>query len=180
MAGTTYSPGGIMTARIAGLLVLGTLVLAGCGRPDPALEDGLKTDLSLAAQTPAVPSQEITSPTEQGLASSPANLSRTRTPSRRHRPAYSDYTPRASASGGGYSQGGALPSGSAATYPGTPAPPPEPVRHTTRDAGIGAAAGAVLGAVSSRDKLKGAIIGAAAGGIVGGIIGQTVDIDHRP
>jgi YMGG-like Gly-zipper len=65
-------------------------------------------------------------------------------------------------------------SGSAPVY-SAPAPQPQVVKHTTRDAAIGAGAGAVIGAVTSQNKVKGAIIGGAAGAILGGVIGNNVD-----
>ncbi len=155
------------------LLVPAVVFAAACGRGDnKALDNGLQTDLSLAAQTQN-PQQTI-SPTEAGYANAPGAAGYNATPQRyqtvERAPVYR--APRTvRRSSGGYSRG------SYGTYP---APAPEPVRHTKRDAGIGAAAGAVIGATTSRDKVKGAIIGAAAGGILGGIIGHTIDVDKQP
>ncbi len=158
------------------LLVPAAFIAAGCGRGDnKTLDDGLKNDLSLAAQ--AQQPQQIVSPQEAGFSNTPA-ASAYQAPRRyqtvERAPVYAPATVRRAPRRA--SRGGA-----SGTYYPAPAPEPqEPVRHTQRDAGIGAAAGAVIGATTSRDKVKGAIIGAAAGGILGGIIGHTVDVDKRP
>lgn len=158
------------------LLVPAAFLAVACGRGDnKSLDNGLQTDLSLAAQ--AQNPQQTISPTEAGYANAPNGVPGYNGPQRyqtvERAPVYR--APRTvRRSSGGYSRG------SSGTYGSYPAPAPEPVRHTQRDAGIGAAAGAVIGATTSRDKVKGAIIGAAAGGILGGIIGHTIDVDKRP
>lgn len=157
------------------LLVPAAFLAVACGRGDnKALDSGLQTDLSLAAQ--AQQPQQVVSPQEAGYANTPYGTNGySATPQRyqtvERAPVYVHRSTRRSS--GSYSRGSS--SGSYGTYP---APAREPVRHTKRDAGIGAAAGAVIGATTSRDKVKGAIIGAAAGGILGGIIGHTVDVSH--
>jgi hypothetical protein len=154
-------------------------VLAGaCGRSSsPALDDALKTDLSLASQAQPATVQPI-SPTEAGYAAQQQLASSAPRPAARRvsapAPARRTSTARRSSSSGA---SGAS-SGSGGYYPApapAPLPPPVVVKHGQRDAAIGAAAGAVLGATTSRNKMKGGIIGAAVGGILGGVIGNNVD-----
>jgi Glycine zipper len=164
---TVRSMKALLLAPAAGLLVLA----AACGRDTSRTDDALKNDLALAAQSQAYMQQPI-SPAEQGYGyNNPYTTPQPygvpqRIQAVERGPAYPVSrapAPRRTST-----------SRSSGTY--YPAPAPEPVRNTKRDAVIGAAAGAVLGASTSRDKLKGAIIGAAAGGILGGIIGHTVDV----
>jgi uncharacterized protein YcfJ len=128
-------------------------------------DDTLKNDLALASQAQYMPPQ-ITSAAEQGLAANPyvAPVRRTQTATRA--PATTVRRTSSTASAG------------RVVY--EPAPAPQVIKHTKRDAAIGAAAGAVIGATVSRDKLKGGLIGAAAGAILGGVIGNNVDITRKP
>lgn len=153
-------------------LTLSAAMLVGaCSRgSDQKLDDGLKTDLALAAQAQSYQAQQFVSPGEQNLAATaaaPRYSGTSRPVVRSSAPVYRAparrTSSRSTSSGGTYS----------------PAPEREPDRNTKRDAAIGAAAGAVIGATTSRDKVKGGLIGAAAGGILGGIIGHTVDV-RRP
>lgn len=160
-----------LLATAAGLLV----VAAACGRDTSRTDDALKNDLALAAQSQAYMQQPI-SPVEQGYGYNPYTNPYT-TPQPYGAPQRIQAVERGPAypvSRAPAPRRTSTASRSSGTY--YPAPAPEPIRNTKRDAVIGAAAGAVLGASTSRDKLKGAIIGAAAGGILGGIIGHTVDV----
>jgi hypothetical protein len=154
------------------LLILPAAFLAfACGGNDKKVDEALNSDLSTAAQAnPYTPLDSITAAERARTATAPAPTALrststaprtvTRTPVRR------TTTTRRSSSGGTYS--------SAPVY-SAPAPQPQVVKHTKRDAAIGAGAGAVIGAVTSRNKVKGAIIGGAAGAILGGVIGNNVD-----
>ncbi len=167
------------------LTLAGLAALAGLGAcnrgTDARPDDALKNDLALAAQVQPYAATQFVSPQEQpygtampmqqynAVARAPQPVYRAPAPvyraPRRTATRSSGRSARAS-SDGGY-------------YPSVPSAPPEPVRHTKRDAIIGATAGAVIGATTSRDRVRGGIIGAAAGGILGGIIGHTVDV-QRP
>ena len=160
-----------MTLSLTALALLGA-----CGRGAPSgTDDALKNDLALAAQAQPYAATQFVGPNEQnpnGTAAAPqytsaprAVQSVSRAPVRR-----SASTARSARSSRSTSRS------SGTYYPSVPSAPPEPVRHTQRDAAIGAAAGAIIGATTSRDRMKGGIIGAAAGGILGGIIGHTVDV----
>jgi hypothetical protein len=152
------------------LLVPAAMLAAACGRKDTSSADGaLQNDLALASQAQPYMPQQTLSPAEMGLQYNPYTGQYQRVPTA--------YTP-APAVQRVYTR----PASTRSTSSGrvyTPAPAPEPIRHTKRDAAIGAAAGAVIGATTSRDRVKGGIIGAVAGGVLGGIIGHTVDV-QRP
>lgn len=152
---------------LAPVAVLG----AACGKAPT--DDTLKNDLALASQAQAYPSQQVTSPTEQGLAANPYTTPIQRVQTASRAPAQTVRRTTSTQSSSGSSAGRVI-------YEPAPAPAPPPVKHTTRDAAIGAAAGGVIGAVTSRDKVKGGLIGAAAGAILGGVIGNNVDIKRKP
>jgi hypothetical protein len=155
------------------LLILPAAALAfACSKGDnkqTAADSALNSDLSTAAASrPYTPLDSVTAAERAGTAPAKA-LTTSSSPAPRtvyRAPAHRTTTRRSSSSGGTYS--------SAPVY-SAPAPAPQEVKHTKRDAAIGAGAGAVIGAVSSKDKVKGAIIGGAAGAILGGIIGNNVD-----
>ena len=156
------------------LLVPVAMLAAACGRKDTSSADGaLQNDLALASQAQPYMPQQTLSPAEMGLQYNPTTGQYQRVPT--------TYAPQpAPAVQRVYTRPASTRSTSSApsrVY--TPAPAPEPIRHTKRDAAIGAAAGAVIGATTSRDRVKGGIIGAVAGGVLGGIIGHTVDV-QRP
>jgi hypothetical protein len=156
------------------LPMAGLLITAGaCGRSDSnRADDALRNDLALAAQAQAYQPQQFMSPMEQGV-----NPYAAQYPTPYGYPQQSQAVQRAPSYPAARTTTTARRTSTGTRSRGTyPAPAPEPVRNTKRDAVIGAAAGAVLGASTSRDKVKGAIIGAAAGGIIGGIIGHTVDV----
>jgi hypothetical protein len=165
---------------LAGLALVGACSRGADSHPD----DALKNDLALAAQAQPYAASQFVSPSEQqpgatGLAPQYAATPRApqsvyRTPAPVYRAPARRTASRTRSSGGGYSRSGS----SGTYYPSEPSAPPEPVRHTARDAAIGAAAGAVIGATTSRDRVRGGIIGAAAGGILGGILGHTVDVKN--
>jgi hypothetical protein len=161
----------MMNLKKTWLLVPLAIVGVACGKT--ATDDTLKSDLALASQAQQYPAQQVTSPTEQGLAANPYTTSVQRAPTV-SRPAPTVRRTTATRNSASASSGGS--SGGQVVY--QPAPQPV-VKHTGRDAAIGAATGAVIGAVSSRDKVKGGLIGAAAGAILGGVIGNNVDI-KRP
>jgi hypothetical protein len=141
-------------------------VVAACGKAPT--DDSLKNDLALASQAQAFQPQQVTSPSEQSLASNPYTTPIRRAPTVSRAPTQTVRRTSTSRS----------PSPGRVIYEPAPAPAPV-VKHTTRDAAIGAGAGAVIGAVASRDKIKGGLIGAAAGAILGGVIGNNVDISHK-
>jgi len=146
------------------LILPAALFAFACGGNDKKVDEALNSDLSTAAQaTPYTPLDSITAAERAGATAKPTALRSTSTAAPRttvRRTTTS--TRRSSSSGGTYSSS-------------APAPAPQEVKHTKRDAAIGAGAGAVIGAVTSRDKVKGAIIGGAAGAILGGVIGNNVD-----
>ncbi|HEX9607961.1 MAG TPA: YMGG-like glycine zipper-containing protein [Gemmatimonadaceae bacterium] len=143
------------------LILPAALFAFACGGNDKKVDDALNSDLSTAAQaTPYTPLDSITAAERAGTAK-PTALRSTSTAPRTTVRRTTTTTRRSSSSGG--------------TYSSAPAPAPQEVKHTKRDAAIGAGAGAVIGAVTSKDKVKGAIIGGAAGAILGGVIGNNVD-----
>ena len=146
------------------LILPAALFAFACGG-DKKVDDALNSDLSTAAQaTPYTPLDSITAAERAGTATAkPTALRSTSTAPRTT--VRRTTTTRRSSSGGTYS--------SAPVY-SAPAPQPQVVKHTKRDAAIGAGAGAVIGAVTGRS-VKGAIIGGAAGAILGGVIGNNVD-----
>ena|ERR1700741_4985371 len=157
------------------LLILPAAFLAfACSKGDSkmtAADSALNSDLSTAAASrPYTPLDSITAAERAGVATStaPTALRSTSTAPRTtvRRTSTTARRSTSSRSSGTYS--------SAPVY-SAPAPAPQEVKHTKRDAAIGAGAGAVIGAVTSRNKVKGAIIGGAAGAILGGIIGNNVD-----
>jgi hypothetical protein len=147
------------------LILPAALFAFACGGNDKKVDDALNSDLSTAAQaTPYTPLDSITAAERAGTAAAkPTALRSTSTAPRTT--VRRTTTTRRSSSGGTYS--------SAPVY-SAPAPQPQVVKHTKRDAAIGAGAGAVIGAVTGRS-VKGAIIGGAAGAILGGVIGNNVD-----
>jgi hypothetical protein len=159
-------------------LIPAALVISACGREAARPDDALRNDLTLASQA-TVPAQYM-SPGEMGYANSPYSPYGTtpyagqpapqRIPAPAARPT-SSVRRTSSAS---------RPSSSGTIYR-APAPAPEPqiIKHTKRDAAIGAAAGAIIGAATSRDKVKGGLIGAAIGGVLGGVIGNNVDVQRK-
>ena len=144
------------------LILPAALFAFACGGADKKVDAALNSDLSTAAQaTPYTPLDSITA-AERARAGTPAAATALRSTATTPRTTVRrSTTTRRSSSGG--------------TYSSAPAPAPQEVKHTKRDAAIGAGAGAVIGAVTSKDKLKGAVIGGAAGAILGGIIGNNVD-----
>jgi hypothetical protein len=162
-----------ITLSLASLALLGACSRGADAHPD----DALKSDLALAAQAQSFQPQQFVSPSEQPTAARAPARQYNAVPRSRQSvyrapaPVYQSSS-RRPASGSGDARG----SSDGGYDPGASSAPPEPVRHTERDAAIGAAAGAVIGATTSSDKIKGGIIGAAAGGIIGGILGHSVDV----
>ncbi|HMH84848.1 MAG TPA: YMGG-like glycine zipper-containing protein [Gemmatimonadaceae bacterium] len=149
------------------LILPAALFAFACGGNDKKVDDALNSDLSTAAQaTPYTPLDSITAAERAGTATAKSTALRSTSTAPRTTVRRTTTTRRSSSSGGTYS--------SAPVY-SAPAPQPQVVKHTKRDAAIGAGAGAVIGAVTSRNKVKGAIIGGAAGAILGGVIGNNVD-----
>jgi uncharacterized protein YcfJ len=143
------------------LILPAALFAFACGGNDKKVDDALNSDLSTAAQaTPYTPLDSITAAERAGTAK-PTALRSTATTAPRTTVRRTTSTARRSSSSGG-------------TYSSAPAPAPQEVKHTKRDAAIGAGAGAVIGAVAGHS-VKGAIIGGAAGAILGGVIGNNVD-----
>jgi len=148
------------------LILPAALFAFACGGNDKKVDDALNSDLSTAAQaTPYTPLDSITAAERAGTATAKPTALRSTSTAPRTTVRRTTSTRRSSSSGGTYS--------SAPVY-SAPAPQPQVVKHTKRDAAIGAGAGAVIGAVAGRS-VKGAIIGGAAGAILGGVIGNNVD-----
>ena len=158
-----------MTSRRLSLTLVAATVLAACGKGQPAIDDALRQDLSLASQ--AYAPQQFVSPVEAGYAANGyyPQAGAPRAPYG-YQPAVARSAPRvyrrSSPSAGG-TLGGSR---------------PRVEKHTKRDAAIGAAAGAAIGAVTSgrRDRLKGAVLGAAVGAVLGGVVGNNVDLKRWP
>src|SRR3954465_9898945 len=144
------------------------VLAAACGKAPT--DDSLKNDLALASQAQSFQPQQVTSPSEQTLASNPYTTPVRRVQTVSRAPVQ---TVRRTSSARSSSAGRVI-------YEPAPAPAPVVVKHTKRDAAIGAGAGAVIGAVTSRDKVKGGLIGGAAGAILGGGIGNNVDKSTKP
>jgi YmgG-like glycine-zipper protein len=148
------------------LILPAALFAFACGGNDKKVDAALNSDLSTAAQAqPYTPLDSITAAERAGVATAPASNSLRSTTTAPRTTVRRTTTARRSSSGGTYS--------SAPVY-SAPAPQPQVVKHTKRDAAIGAGAGAVIGAVAGHS-VKGAIIGGAAGAILGGVIGNNVD-----
>ena len=148
-------------------------VLAACGGSQPAIDESLRSDLSLASQMRPY-GMPYASPMEMGYGMQPGYAQPYGyNPYGYQQPQYyPQQAPqqvvyrnvpviqRVPSSGGTY--GGARPART----------------NTKQDAILGATAGAIIGATTSRDRLKGAVIGAAAGGLLGGIIGSTIHVQR--
>jgi hypothetical protein len=163
------------------LSIPGIAVLAACGgNSQPAIDESLRSDLSLASQMRPYGAPYM-SPMEMGYGQQPGygypqpygyNQYAYPQPQPQYYPqpapqqvVYRNVpviqrVPSGGSSGGG--GGGAAPART----------------NTKQDAILGATAGAIIGATTSRDRLKGAVIGAAAGGLLGGIIGSTIHVQR--
>lgn len=154
------------------LSLAGLAVLAACGGSQPAIDESLRSDLSLASQMRPY-GMPYTTPMEMGMQpgyAQPYGYNPYGYPQPQY---YPQQVPqqvvyrnvpviqRVPSSGGTYG-GGARPART----------------NTKQDAILGATAGAIIGATTSRDRLKGAVIGAAAGGLLGGIIGSTIHVQR--
>lgn len=151
-----------MNVRRLSIAFLAATALAACGKDQPALDESLRQDLSLASQ--AYAPQLYASPLEAGYAPNgyaPAPYG--------YQPAVARSAPRAVRR----SSAGAV---------GTRTGGERVIKHTKRDAAIGAVAGAAIGAVTSgrKDRMKGAVLGAAVGAVLGGVIGNNVDLKRIP
>ncbi|MGQ0538974.1 MAG: YMGG-like glycine zipper-containing protein [Gemmatimonadaceae bacterium] len=161
-----------MQSFVKPLAIAGIAVLAACGGESrPALDESLRSDLSLASQMRPY-GMPYMSPMEMGYGMQPGYA-----------------PPYAQGPYGYYPQ--PYPAPQQVVYRSTPqivrvpsgggggggaARPPR--TNTKQDAILGATAGAIIGAATSRDRLKGAVIGAAAGGLLGGIIGSTIHVNR--
>ena len=156
------------------LLVVPALVLtAACGREDKPMDEGLRSDLSLASSMQPYQPQQFVSPMEQGYGYSP--YMQQPQPQGYYYPA----APQPVSQPRIYRA--PAPARSSGTYStGTASTGTRVVKHTKRDAIIGGVAGAAIGAVTSRDKLKGAVIGGVAGSVLGAVIGNIVDVKKIP
>jgi hypothetical protein len=164
-----------MRSFVKVLSMAGIAVLVACGgNSQPAIDESLRSDLSLASQMR--PYGMPMSPMEMGYGAQqgygypqPYGYN----PYGYPQPQYYPPAPqqvvyrnvpviqRVPSGGGG--------GGGVARAPRT---------NTKQDAILGATAGAIIGATTSRDRLKGAVIGAAAGGLLGGIIGSTIHVQR--
>jgi hypothetical protein len=182
------------TLKTSIILAPALALAAACGREQPAVDDALRSDLSLATQAQRYPQNQFVNPAELGYGQVPNG-------------AYNPYAPQGQVPAGYYPPG---------YYPATAtAPAPAPVRERvvyrtrtastarsgggsgtyssagTYDAGaaerrrqrakgrtngaiIGSVAGAAIGVATSgkSDRLKGGLIGAVAGGALGTVIGN--------
>jgi hypothetical protein len=160
--------------KFVSVLVVPALVLvAACGRDDQPMDDGLKSDLSLASSMQPYQPQQFVSPMEQGYGTGYGYAGYAQQPQGYYYPAPQPVVqqqpriyraPAPARSSGTYSTGTAAPARTRV------------VKNTKRDAIIGGVAGAAIGAVTSRDKLKGAVIGGVAGSVLGAVIGNNVDV----
>ena len=150
------------------LVVPALAALAACSRPEQKAEPdaALQNDLSLAASAQPYQPQQFVSPQEQMMAQQAYGQPRMMTAGANY-PVSQTSTVRRTTS-----------QPRTRTVYRSPAPAPEPIRHTRRDAAIGAGTGAVIGVLTSRDKVKGGIIGGVLGGVAGAVIGHTVDVQH--
>lgn len=150
--------------RRLSLTLMAATALAACGKDQPAVDDALRQDLSLASQ--AYMPQQYLSPIEAGYANG--------------------YAPQGYAPQYGYQQAVArqprIYRASSGTSTGARSGGERVVKNTKRDAAIGAVAGAAIGAVTvgKKDRMKGAVLGAAVGAVLGGVIGNNVDIKRIP
>ena len=154
------------------MIIPAAFVAFACSGNDKKIDDALNADLMTAAQaSPYSPLDSISAAERLALTAPAVALTSTAPAPRRSTPVRrTTTTRRRSSSGGTYSSGPVY---------SAPAPQPQVIKHTKRDAAIGAVAGGVLGAATSRNKVKGAIIGATAGAIIGGVIGNNVDVERR-
>ncbi|HEX6047707.1 MAG TPA: YMGG-like glycine zipper-containing protein [Gemmatimonadaceae bacterium] len=153
------------------------VLTAACGGDDqPQLDDGLRSDLSLASSMQPYQPQQFVSPMEQGYGTGygygyqqPQGYYYPQAPQPVVQQQPRIYrAPAPARSSGTYSTGTAAPARTRV------------VKNTKRDAIIGGVAGAAIGAVTSRDKLKGAVIGGVAGSVLGAVIGNNVDVKRIP
>ena len=154
-----------MNVRRVSLALLAATVLAACGKDEPALDESLRQDLSLASQ--AYAPQSYISPLEAGYAANG------------YAPPFAPNQPY------GYQQAVARSAPrtvSRAGAAGTRTGGERVIKHTKRDAAIGAVAGAAIGAGTTgrKDRMKGAVLGAAVGAVLGGVIGNNVDLKRIP
>lgn len=155
-----------MTIRRLSLSLVAATALMACGKDQPAVDDALRQDLSLASQ--AYMPQQYLSPLEAGYANGYAQPGYAQQYGYQQAVARQPRIYRAPSSGvssGTRAGGGA-----------------RVVKHTKRDAAIGAVAGAAIGAVTSgkRDRLKGAVLGGVVGAVLGGVVGNNVDLKRIP
>jgi hypothetical protein len=185
-------------------LIAGTALAlaAACGRSDePRLDEGLRSDLSLATQAQQYRGQQFVSPQELG--GQPQPYGQPGQYPNGYAPAQAGYAPygpymapapqpqvvervvyrdrpaarRSSGRSSGSSRGTYSSAGTVYSEPRT-----RIKKNTKRDAAIGAAAGAAIGVATSarKDRLKGGLIGAVVGATAGAIIGNNVDKQRVP
>lgn len=168
-----------MRSFVKVLSVVSVAVLAACGGSQPAIDESLRSDLSLASQMRPY-GMPYTSPMEMGYGMQPGYA----------QPQPYGYNPYGYPQPQYYPQQAPqqvvyrnvpviqrVPSSGGGTYSGGGGAAPART-NTKQDAILGATAGAIIGATTSRDRLKGAVIGAAAGGLLGGIIGSTIHVQR--
>jgi hypothetical protein len=164
--------------KFVSVLVVPALVLtAACGRDDqPQLDDGLRSDLSLASSMQPYQPQQFVSPMEQGYGTGYGYAGY-----QQPQGYYYPQAPQPVVQQQPRIYRAPAPARSSGTYStGTAPARTQVVKHTKRDAIIGGVAGAAIGAVTSRDKLKGAVIGGVAGSVLGAVIGNNVDVKRIP
>jgi hypothetical protein len=170
---------------------------AACGREQPAVDDALRNDLSLATQAQRYPQNQFVNPAELGYAPGqvpgaynpyapqgqvPAGYyppgyypaAATAPAPVRERVVYRTRT-ASTARSGARSGGGSGTYSSAGTYDaGAAERRRQRAKGRTNGAIIGSVAGAAIGVATSgkSDRLKGGLIGAVAGGALGTVIGN--------
>ncbi|MGQ0648589.1 MAG: YMGG-like glycine zipper-containing protein [Gemmatimonadaceae bacterium] len=159
-----------MNIRRLSLVLAAAMALAACGKEQPAIDEALRQDLTLASQ--AYMPQPFMSPLEAGYGYAPNGY---------YQPGYPQapygYQRAVARSAPRIVRGTARSSAGVASGGGE-----RVIKHTKRDAAIGAVAGAAIGAVTSgrKDRLKGAVLGAAVGAVLGGVVGNNVDLKRVP
>ena len=162
-----------MRSFVKVLWVASVAVLAACGgSSQPAIDESLRSDLSLATQMRPY-GMPYMSPMEMGYTQPGYPQPYGYNPYGYQQP---QYYPQPAPQQVVYRNVPVIqrvPSGGGGSVGQAPAR-----TNTKQDAILGATAGAIIGATTSRDRLKGAVIGAAAGGLLGGIIGSTIHVQR--
>ncbi|MDF1502884.1 glycine zipper domain-containing protein [Roseisolibacter sp. H3M3-2] len=178
------------TIKTSMILAPALALAAACGREQPAVDDALRNDLSLATQAQRYPQNQFVNPAELGYGQTPYGAYNPYAPQGqvpqgyypgyypaaatapapvRERVVYRTRTASTARSGGSgtYSSGGTYDAGAAERKR-------QRAKGRTNGAIIGSVAGAAIGVATSgkSDRLKGGLIGAVAGAGLGAVIGN--------